>query len=252
MCSAASHCAPRHTGRAWAPRPDRPLSLAGTGTGLCNQPLAPELTDARILKNLHAVQRRVGLPLSKALAGPGINLSVEMETGTGKTYTYVKTIYELNALYGWSRFIIVVPSVAVREGVYRSLQTTQEHFAGEYGRRLRFFIYNSDRLAQVDRFASDSAIQVMIINMQAFNSGRNQRIIDQRPDSFRAAAPSTSSRPPGLFSSLTSPRAWRAARLGRACASSTPCSPCATPPPTGRRTTWCTVWTPWTPITGIW
>ena len=215
---------------------DRPLSLAGTGTGLCNQPLAPELTDARILKNLHAVQRRVGLPLSKALAGPGINLSVEMETGTGKTYTYVKTIYELNARYGWSRFIIVVPSVAVREGVYRSLQTTQEHFAGEYGRRLRFFIYNSDRLAQVDRFASDSAIQVMIINMQA--SG--------------AAAPSTSSRPPGLFSSLTSPRAWRAARLGRACASSTPCSPCATPPPTGRRTTWCTVWTPWTPITGIW
>ena len=112
-----------------------------------------------------------------------------METGTGKTYTYVKTIYELNARYGWSRFIIVVPSVAVREGVYRSLQTTQEHFAGEYGRRLRFFIYNSDRLAQVDRFASDSAIQVMIINMQAFNSGRNQRIIDQRPDSFRGRRP---------------------------------------------------------------
>ncbi len=129
------------------------------------------------------------MPLSKALAGPGINLSVEMETGTGKTYTYVKTIYELNARYGWSRFIIVVPSVAVREGVYRSLQTTQEHFAGEYGRRLRFFIYNSDRLAQVDRFASDSAIQVMIINMQAFNSGRNQRIIDQRPDSFRGRRP---------------------------------------------------------------
>ncbi|WP_287224366.1 DEAD/DEAH box helicase family protein [Oscillibacter sp.] len=125
----------------------------------------------------------------QALAGPGINLSVEMETGTGKTYTYVKTIYELNARYGWSRFIIVVPSVAVREGVYRSLQTTQEHFAGEYGRRLRFFIYNSDRLAQVDRFASDSAIQVMIINMQAFNSGRNQRIIDQRPDSFRGRRP---------------------------------------------------------------
>ncbi|MUU13104.1 MAG: hypothetical protein EP146_18460 [Oscillibacter sp.] len=168
---------------------DRPLSLAGTGTGLCNQPLAPELTDARILKNLHAVQWRAGLPLSKALAGPGINLSVEMETGTGKTYTYVKTIYELNARYCWSRFIIVVPSVAVREGVYRSLQTTQEHFAGEYGRRLRFFIYNSDRLAQVDRFASDSAIQVMIINMQAFNSGRNQRIIDQRPDSFRGRRP---------------------------------------------------------------
>lgn len=102
---------------------DGPLSLEGTGTGLCNHPLAPELTDARILENLHVVQQRGGLPLSKALAGPGINLSVEMETGTGKTYTYVKTIYELNARYGWSRFIIVVPSVAVREGVYRSLLT---------------------------------------------------------------------------------------------------------------------------------
>ena len=216
---------------------------------------AVRLSAAELLSNVQAVQHANNITPSASLAPwprAPVNLDVEMETGTGKTYTYVKTIYELNARYGWSRFIIVVPSVAVREGVYRSLQTTQEHFAGEYGRRLRFFIYNSDRLAQVDRFASDSAIQVMIINMQAFNSGRNQRIIDQRPDSFRAAAPSTSSRPPGLFSSLTSPRAWRAARLGRACASSTPCSPCATPPPTGRRTTWCTVWTPWTPITGIW
>ena len=160
-----------------------------TDVGFRNQPLVPELTEARILENLRAVQRRGGLKPSAALAGPGINLSVEMETGTGKTYTYVKTIYELNIRYGWSKFIIVVPSVAIREGVYRSLQTTQEHFAEEYGRKLRFFIYSSDRLTEVDRFAADNAIHVMIINMQAFNSSKNQRIIDKRRDSFRGRRP---------------------------------------------------------------
>ena len=82
-----------------------------TDTGFRNHPLVPELTNARILDNLRAVQRRGGLKPSDALAGPGINLSIEMETGTGKTYTYVKTMYELNARYGWSKFIIVVPSV---------------------------------------------------------------------------------------------------------------------------------------------
>ena len=131
---------------------DRPLSLAGTGTGLCNQPLAPELTDARILKNLHAVQRRAGLPLSKALAGPGINLSVEMETGTGKTYTYVKTIYELNARYGWAVHHLN-GSVGGPSGGRPTVPTANDPRSTSterYGRRLRFFIYNSDRLAPVD------------------------------------------------------------------------------------------------------
>ena len=160
-----------------------------TDTGFRNHPLVPELTNARILDNLRAVQRRGGLKPSDTLAGPGINLSIEMETGTGKTYTYVKTMYELNARYGWSKFIIVVPSVAIREGVYKSLQTTQEHFAGEYGKKIRFFIYSSDRLTEVDRFASDSAINVMIINMQAFNSSKNQRIIDKKLDTFRSRKP---------------------------------------------------------------
>ena len=95
-------------------------------------------------------------------------------------------MYELNARYGWSKFIIVVPSVAIREGAYKSLQTTQEHFAGEYGKKIRFFIYSSDRLTEVDRFASDSAINVMVINMQAFNSSKNQRIIDKKLDTFRS------------------------------------------------------------------
>ena len=160
-----------------------------TDTGFRNHPLVPELTNKDILKNLQTVQRRGGLKPSDALAGPGINLSIEMETGTGKTYTYVKTMYELNARYGWSKFIIVVPSVAIREGVYKSLQTTQEHFAGEYGKKIRFFIYSSDRLTEVDRFASDSAINVMVINMQAFNSSKNQRIIDKKLDTFRSRKP---------------------------------------------------------------
>lgn len=158
-------------------------------TGFRNHPLVPELTRSRLLENLRTVQRRNGLNPSDDLAGPGINLSIEMETGTGKTYTYVKTIYELNQRYGWSKFIIVVPSVAIREGVYKSLQTTQEHFAGEYGKKLRFFIYSSDRLTEIDRFAADSSINVMIINMQAFNSSKNQKIIDKKLDAFRSRRP---------------------------------------------------------------
>ena len=155
--------------------------------GFRNQPLI--LRGDQILKNLRAVQVRGGLKPSDKLSGPGVNLSIEMETGTGKTYTYAKTMYELNARYGWSKFIIVVPSVAIREGVYKSLQTTQEHFAGEYGKKLRFFIYSSDHLDQVDHFATDSAINVMIINMQAFNSSKNQRIIDKKLDTFRSRRP---------------------------------------------------------------
>lgn len=157
--------------------------------GFRNPPLIPELTRGRILNNLHAVQRRTGLQPSETLSGPGINLSIEMETGTGKTYTYVKTIYELHARYGWSKFIIVVPSVAIREGVSKSLQLTQEHFADEYGKKLRFFVYSSDRLTEVERFASDSGINVMIINMQAFNSSKNQRTIDKQLDIFRSRRP---------------------------------------------------------------
>ena len=163
--------------------------IGETDTGFRNHPLVPELTHSVLLENLQAVQRRNGLKPSEELAGPGINLTIEMETGTGKTYTYVKTMYELNARYGWSKFIIVVPSVAIREGVYKSLQTTQEHFAEDYGKKIRFFIYNSDRLTDVDRFASDSAINVMIINMQAFNSSKNQKIIDKKLDAFRSRRP---------------------------------------------------------------
>ncbi len=108
----------------------------------------------------------------------------------GKTYTYIKTIFELNKHYGWSKFIVVVPSVAIREGVYKSFEMTQEHFAEEYGKKIRFFIYNSAQLTEIDRFASDSSINVMIINSQAFNArGKDARRIYMKLDEFRSRRP---------------------------------------------------------------
>ena len=113
-----------------------------------------------------------------------------METGVGKTYTYIKTMFELNRAYGWSKFIIVVPSIAIREGVYKSFEMTQEHFAEEYGKKIRFFIYNSAQLTEIDRFASDSSINVMIINSQAFNArGKDARRIYMKLDEFRSRRP---------------------------------------------------------------
>lgn len=158
-------------------------------TGWNNHKLLPHMTDALILENLQKVQRAGGLPPSKELAGR-YNLTVEMETGVGKTYTYIKTMYELNQRYGWSKFIIVVPSVAIREGVYKSFQITQEHFAEDYGRKIRFFIYNSANLTEIDRFAADSAINAMIINAQAFNArGKDARRIHMKLDDFRSRRP---------------------------------------------------------------
>ena len=111
-------------------------------------------------------------------------------SGVGKTYTYIKTMFELNQHYGWSKFIVVVPSVAIREGVYKSFEMTQEHFAEEYGKKIRFFIYNSAQLTEIDRFASDSSINVMIINSQAFNAkGKDARRIYMKLDEFRSRRP---------------------------------------------------------------
>lgn len=145
-------------------------------TGWCNQPIVPQLSDNVILENLNKVQRVNLIAPSPRLEGK-YNLTVEMETGVGKTYTYIKTMYELNKHYGWSKFIVVVPSIAIREGVYKSFVVTQEHFAEEYGKKIRFFIYNSAQLTNIDQFASDSAMQVMIINSQAFNAkGKDARL----------------------------------------------------------------------------
>ena len=161
-------------------------------TGWSNQKIVPELSDRLILEHIQKIQRTNQIQPSSKLEGrsEGFNLTIEMETGVGKTYTYIKTMYELNRAYGWSKFIIVVPSIAIREGVYKSFQMTQEHFAEEYGKKIRFFIYNSAQLTEIDRFASDSSINVMIINSQAFNAkGKDARRIYMKLDEFRSRRP---------------------------------------------------------------
>ena len=158
-------------------------------TGWRNERVVPELSDKIILEHLQKVQRANQIKPSEKLEGH-YNLTIEMETGVGKTYTYIKTMYELNKHYGWSKFIVVVPSIAIREGVYKSFQVTQEHFAEEYGKKIRFFIYNSSQLTEIDRFASDSSINVMIINSQAFNAkGKDARRIYMKLDEFRSRRP---------------------------------------------------------------
>lgn len=158
-------------------------------TGWRNERIVPELSDKIILEHLQKVQRTNQIKPSEKLEGH-YNLTIEMETGVGKTYTYIKTMYELNKHYGWSKFIVVVPSIAIREGVYKSFQVTQEHFAEEYGKKIRFFIYNSSQLTEIDRFASDSSINVMIINSQAFNAkGKDARRIYMKLDEFRSRRP---------------------------------------------------------------
>ena len=169
---------------------DHQLSLDEVSfTGWRNEPIVPELSDQVVLEHLNKIQRANQIAPSPRLEGR-YNLTIEMETGVGKTYTYIKTMYELNQHYGWSKFIVVVPSVAIREGVYKSFQVTQEHFAEEYGKKIRFFIYNSAQLTEIDRFASDSSINVMIINSQAFNArGKDARRIYMKLDEFRSRRP---------------------------------------------------------------
>jgi type III restriction enzyme len=159
--------------------------------GLRNTEIA--LSQPQLLENLHAAQKQRGLPLSKNLvASPAapINLDVEMETGTGKTYVYIKTIMELHKRYGWSKYIVVVPSIAIREGVKKSFDITAEHFQQAYGTKPRTFVYNSSRLHELERFSSDSGVQVMIINIQAFNAtGKDQRRIYDELDDFQSRKP---------------------------------------------------------------
>ena len=131
-----------------------------------------ELSSKQLLDNLHSIQTFAGVPLSKSLSkidGLGaVNLDIEMETGTGKTYVYIKTMFELNKLYGWSKFIIVVPSIAIREGVAKSFRMLEDHFMQQYGKKARWFVYNSSNLNQLEQFSQDAGLNVMIINTQAF------------------------------------------------------------------------------------
>lgn len=147
-----------------------------------------QLNDEQLTQNIQRIQRRQDLnPIEKVLRDTNGTpaLSIEMETGTGKTYTYIKTMYELHKHYGWTKFIIVVPNLAIREGVVKSLRTMADHFVEEYGERMQYFVYDSSRLASIDQFASDSKIQVMVINTQAFYAtGADARRITMKLEEF--------------------------------------------------------------------
>lgn len=203
---------PKVDGLSYRMDPGRQAQASAFDEGFKNADLA--LTEQQILDNIQAVQRRQNLPLSSshtefttfdkkghttpvpaaykrdALAATRLHLDVEMETGTGKTYCYIKTIFEMNKLYGWSKFIIMVPSIAIREGVFKSLEITADHFTESYGKKARFFIYNSKRLHELESFSSDAGINVMVINIQAFNAGGkdNRRIYDELDD-FQSRKP---------------------------------------------------------------
>lgn len=183
----------------------RKAKLAGEGSqglfesevleeiGYRNSPLV--IADAQVLKNIQAVQRANDLNESQKIERPAsgkhdYNLTIEMETGTGKTYTYIRSMYELHKSYGWSKFIVIVPSIAIREGVFKSFEVTQDHFSQIYGHKISPFIYNSARPQDIENFASDSRISVMIINTQAFNaSGADARRIYQELDQFGTRKP---------------------------------------------------------------
>ena len=151
-----------------------------------------QLTAQQLLENIRKMQARNNIKLSDKLAGSlgTCSLDVEMETGTGKTYVYIKTMFELNKRYGWSKFIVVVPSIAIREGVRKSFQTMQEHFMEHYGKKARFFVYDSKNLAEIDHFSQSADINVMIINIQAFNArGKDARKIRTELDDFGSRRP---------------------------------------------------------------
>lgn len=157
-----------------------------------------ELSDEQLLKNIQELQSQNNIKLSSSLVKDlgRCSLDIEMETGTGKTYVYIKTMFELNKRYGWSKFIVVVPSIAIREGVKKSFEITADHFMEHYGKKARFFVYNSSNLNQLDNFSSSAGINVMIINTQAFASSlkedgksKEARIIYSKRDEFQSRRP---------------------------------------------------------------
>ena len=179
-----------------------PLLTAEADDGFRNEEL--HLTKEQLLAHIRSVQSARNLHLSDTLSAPlgACALDVEMETGTGKTYVYIKTMFELNRRYGWSKFIVVVPSIAIREGVKKSFEMTAEHFMEHYGKKARFFVYSSANLNQLDAFSADAGLSVMIINTQAFAASLNEeksiegrggnkeaRIIYSKRDAFGSRRP---------------------------------------------------------------
>lgn len=157
-----------------------------------------ELDKQTILRNIRSIQNLYDITPSETLSKgvAPVNLDIEMETGTGKTYVYIKTMFELNKQYGWSKFIVVVPSIAIREGVAKSFTMLEEHFMELYAQKARWFVYDSSNLKELDSFSSDSGLYVMIINTQAFaasmkEGGRSKesRIIYSKRDEFGSRRP---------------------------------------------------------------
>lgn len=184
--------------------PDEQLDMFDPADDMGYKNELVELSDEQLLSNIQILQKQNNIKLSSSLIkdlGRCI-LDIEMETGTGKTYVYIKTMFELNKKYGWSKFIVVVPSIAIREGVKKSFEITADHFMEYYGKKARFFIYNSSNLNQLDNFSSSSGINVMIINTQAFAASMNEaknvegrkgdaaaRIIYSKRDEFGSRRP---------------------------------------------------------------
>lgn len=152
-----------------------------------------QLDSGQLLENIRRIQTRNNIKLSDSLKSGGLgvcSLDVEMETGTGKTYVYIKTIFELNKQYGWSKFIVVVPSIAIREGVKKSFEMMKDHFRECYGKQARPFVYDSKSLDKIDQFSQSVDINVMIINIQAFNArGKDARRISTELDDFGSRRP---------------------------------------------------------------
>ncbi|MGX9991660.1 DEAD/DEAH box helicase family protein [Rhizobium sp. Z1P35] len=199
---------PKIDGLSYRIDPGRKAQSSAFEEGFKNADFA--LSEQQILENIKQVQRQQNLPMSQrlddfmvldrsnqrvaapanyrrdVLAATRVHLDVEMETGTGKTYCYIKTIFEMNERYGWSKFIIMVPSIAIREGVYKSLQITADHFTESYGKKARFFLYNSKRLPELESFSSDVGINVMVINIQAFNAATKANASEEARRIFRS------------------------------------------------------------------
>jgi type III restriction enzyme len=159
--------------------------------GFANEKLL--LSETQLLENIQKVQREQNLAVSTKLEKTSIcdvNLDIEMETGTGKTYCYIKTMFELNREYAWSKFIVVVPSIAIREGVLKSFEIMADHFLETYGKKARYFVYNSKQLHNLESFSSDAGINVMIINVQAFAArGEDAKRIFLELDDFQSRKP---------------------------------------------------------------
>lgn len=155
-------------------------------------------SEGNLLENIRQLQLENDIKKSEKLnKNLGlVNLDIEMETGTGKTYVYIKSMFELNKRYGWSKFVVVVPSIAIREGVAKSFEMLETHFFEHYGKKAKWFVYDSSNLQKIDSYSSDAGINVMIINTQAFASSmkegannKESKIIYSERDEFASRKP---------------------------------------------------------------